>query len=190
MSASSPGYALFDTAIGRCGLGWNDRGVTRIRLPEASDAAMRRQLARDLPGVAEAEPPPVIAAAIARIVQHLRGEPAALDAIALDMDAVPAFYREVYDVARRIPSGQTQSYGAIAGALGKPGAARAIGQAMGKNPFPIVVPCHRVLAARQATGGFSAPGGVATKARLLAVEGFTLGLQAELPFAAPPRRSR
>jgi methylated-DNA-[protein]-cysteine S-methyltransferase len=190
MSASTSGYVLFDTAIGRCGLGWNDRGVTRIRLPESGDAAMRRQLARDRPGVAEAEPPPVIAAAIARIVQHLRGEPAALDAIALDMDAVPAFYREVYEVARRIPSGQTQSYGAIASALGKPGAARAIGQAMGKNPFPIVVPCHRVLAARQATGGFSAPGGVVTKARLLAVEGFTLGLQAELPFAAAPRRSR
>jgi methylated-DNA-[protein]-cysteine S-methyltransferase len=184
------GFALFDTAIGRCGVAWNDRGVTRIALPEASDATTRQRLARATPGAAEAPPPPAIDAAIAQIAQHVRGEPAALADIALDMAEVPAFHREVYEAARKIPSGQTVSYGALAARLGKPGAARAIGQAMGKNPFPIVVPCHRVLAAHHATGGFSAHGGVETKARLLAAEGYTLALQPELPFAAPPSPRR
>jgi methylated-DNA-[protein]-cysteine S-methyltransferase len=189
-ATTTPGFALFDTAIGRCGVAWNDRGITRITLPEASDAAARARLARSTPGAAEALPPPAIGAAIARITSHVGGEPAALDQIVLDMDGVPAFHREVYEVARAIPSGHTVSYGALARQLGKPGAARAIGQAMGKNPFPIVVPCHRVLAANFATGGFSAHGGVETKARLLAAEGFTLSTQAELPFAPAPRRPR
>jgi methylated-DNA-[protein]-cysteine S-methyltransferase len=191
-TTTPPGFALFDTAIGRCGVAWSDRGITRITLPEASDAVSRRRLAGDAPGATEATPPPAIAAAIERIVAHVRGEPAALDEIALDMDSVPELYREVYAAARQIPSGQTVSYGALARTLGKPGAARAIGQAMGKNPFPIVVPCHRVLAANFATGGFSAHGGVETKARLLAAEGFTLATQPELPFATapPPRRPR
>ncbi len=189
--ATTPsGFALFDTAIGRCGVAWNARGITRITLPEASDAAARQRLAHGAPDACEAAPPPAIAAAIERIASHVRGEPAALDAIVLDMDGIPAFHREAYEAARRIPSGHTVSYGALARSLGKPGAARAIGQAMGKNPFPIVVPCHRVLAANFATGGFSAHGGVATKARLLAAEGFTLATQAELPFAAAPSRRR
>jgi methylated-DNA-[protein]-cysteine S-methyltransferase len=183
-------FSLFDTAIGRCGIAWSDRGVTRIMLPEASDAATRRRLALDAPHAAEAPPPPAIDAAIALIVQHVGGEPTALDAIILDMDDVAAFHRQVYEAARKIPSGHTVSYGALATAVGKPGAARAIGQAMGKNPFPIIVPCHRVLAANHATGGFSAYGGVETKARLLAAEGVTLVRQTELPLLDPaaPRR--
>jgi methylated-DNA-[protein]-cysteine S-methyltransferase len=186
------GFALFDTAIGRCGVAWSDRGITRIALPEANDAATQQRLARGTPAAVAAAPPPAICAAIALIVSHVRGEPAALDTIVLDMSDIPAFHREVYEAARQIPSGHTVSYGALARTLGKPGAARAIGQAMGKNPFPIVVPCHRVLAANYATGGFSAHGGVETKARLLAAEGFTLATQPELPFAAapPPRRTR
>lgn len=191
----NPSFALFDTVIGRCGIAWNDRGVTRITLPEASDAATRQRLTRSAPTAtesSEASAPPAIAAAIALIVQHVRGEMAALDTIVLVMDDVPAFHRQVYEATRKIPRGHTVSYGALAQALGKPGAARAIGQAMGQNPFPIVVPCHRVLAAHHATGGFSAHGGVETKARLLAAEGTILVTQPELPFAAPPstRRSR
>jgi methylated-DNA-[protein]-cysteine S-methyltransferase len=191
--ATTPsGFALFETAIGRCGVAWTARGIARITLPEASEAASRRRLARDTPGAAEVDPPPAIRDAIERIVSHVGGAPAALDELALDMDGVPAFHREVYEAARRIPSGQTVSYGALARSLGKPGAARAIGQAMGRNPFPIVVPCHRILAANHAPGGFSAHGGVETKARLLAAEGVTLATQPELPFAAAPspRRSR
>ncbi len=184
----SRGFSLFDTALGRCGIGWSERGITRITLPEASDAAARRRFQRGAPHATETAPPPAIEAAIARIVQHLRGEPAALEALVLDMDDVPEFHRQVYEAARRIPSGRTVSYGALARELGNPGAARAVGQAMGKNPFPIVVPCHRVLAANHATGGFSAHGGVETKARLLATEGVTLALQAELPLGPPTRR--
>jgi methylated-DNA-[protein]-cysteine S-methyltransferase len=186
------GFALFATAIGRCGLAWSARGITRIGLPEASDAATRQRLLHAAPAARELPPPPSIAAAIALIVQHVGGTPAALETIVLDLDDVPAFHRQVYEAARRIPSGQTVSYGALAAAVGKPGAARAIGQAMSRNPCPIVVPCHRVLAAHRATGGFSAHGGVTTKARLLAAEGVTLATQPELPFAAlpAPRRAR
>jgi methylated-DNA-[protein]-cysteine S-methyltransferase len=186
-TTTRPGFALFDTAIGRCGIAWNALGITRIALPEVSDAALRQRLAQ---AAAEAAAPPAVSEAIALIVSHVGGEPAALDTIVLDMDGIPDFHREVYAATRRIPSGHTVSYGALARSLGKPGAARAIGQAMGKNPFPIVVPCHRVLAANHATGGFSAHGGVATKARLLAAEGFTLATQPELPFAAAPARRR
>ena len=184
------GFALFATAIGRCGVSWSARGITRIGLPEASDAQTRQRLAHGAPTARELPPPPAIADAIALIVQHVGGTPAALETIVLDLDGVPAFHRQVYDAARRIPSGQTMSYGALAAIVGKPGAARAIGQAMGRNPCPIVVPCHRVLAAHRATGGFSAHGGVATKARLLAAEGVTLAIQPELPFAAPPAPPR
>lgn len=172
-------FSLFDTALGRCGVAWSEHGVTRVALPDATDQALRARLA---PAV-EAPPSAAIAGVIAQITSHVRGAPGALEIIVLDMTGVPAFYREVYAAAREIPSGQTVSYGALATRLGKPGGARAIGQAMGRNPFPIVVPCHRVLAARQAAGGFSAHGGVATKARLLAAEGFTLALQPDLPFS-------
>lgn len=181
---TSRGFACFETALGVCGLAWSDDGVTRIRLPATDGSAdtMRGMMARAVPGVPEAAPPPVISDAIERIVRHLRREPAALEDIVLDMADVPDFYREVYVLARRIPPGETRSYGELANVLGKPGAARAIGQAMGKNPFAIVMPCHRVLSARQGTGGFSAPGGVQTKARLLALEGVALHVQRELPL--------
>jgi methylated-DNA-[protein]-cysteine S-methyltransferase len=183
------GFTVFATAIGACGIAWNGHGVvTRILLPDSDVARTRASLARD--GLAEASPPPAITAAIAILTQHVAGAPADLDAIELDMTSVPDFYREVYAEARRIPCGRTVSYGALATTLGKPGAARAIGQAMGKNPFPIVVPCHRVLAANHASGGFSAPLGLTTKAQLLAAEGVAFALQPELPFAAPAKPTR
>lgn len=171
-------FCLFEIVLGRCGVAWSAQGLTRIALPHADDAALRARLA---PAV-EAPPPPRVAAAITKITAHVAGQPGALETIELDMSGVSDFHAELYDLARSIPSGQTVTYGALAIRLGKPGAARAVGQAMGKNPFPIVVPCHRVLAAHQGTGGFSAPGGVVTKAKLLAVEGFTLALQPDLPF--------
>jgi methylated-DNA-[protein]-cysteine S-methyltransferase len=171
-------FCLFDTALGRCGVAWSEHGLTRVALPHADDAALRAHLA---PAV-EAPPPPKVAAAIAQITAHVAGRPGALETIELDMTGLSAFHAELYAVARSIPSGQTVTYGALAIRLGKPGAARAVGQAMGKNPFPIVVPCHRVLAAHHGTGGFSAPGGVVTKAKLLAAEGFILALQPDLPF--------
>lgn len=176
-------FALFDTVIGRAGIAWSALGVTRIALPEASEAATHQRLAAHAPGGAAA-PPPDIARAIALIVQHVAGQPAPLEDIALDMTGVPPFHQRVYEVARAIPCGRTMSYGALAVQVDVPGGARAIGRAMGANPFPIVVPCHRVLAANHGSGGFSAHGGVQTKAKLLAAEGVTFAIQPSLPFGS------
>jgi O-6-methylguanine DNA methyltransferase len=174
------GFALFDTAIGRCGVAWGERGVAGVQLPEAGARETRARLLQRFPAAAEAAPPPEVQRVIDRIVTLLRGEASDLSAVALDMDQVPAFHRRVYEAARAIPAGMTLSYGDIAARVGAPGAARAVGQALGRNPFPIVVPCHRVLAAGGKIGGFSAQGGVATKRRMLAIEG------AQLNDATPP----
>jgi methylated-DNA-[protein]-cysteine S-methyltransferase len=168
---SAPGYVLFDTALGRCGLAWTERGIAAVALPEASAAALRRQLLRRCLGATERPPPPVAAEAVAGIVALLQGTPADLAALPLDQAGVPPFHREVYAIARTIPVGATLTYGDIAQRLALPGAARAVGQALGQNPWPIIVPCHRVLAANGRLGGFSAHGGLATKRRLLAIEG-------------------
>jgi methylated-DNA-[protein]-cysteine S-methyltransferase len=168
MTAS--GFALFDTAIGRCGLAWGNRGIAGVQLPEADEAATRARMLHRFPAAGETAPPPEIRQAVEGIVALLRGEASDLAGVALDMDQVPEFHRRVYDAARTIPPGETLSYGDIARRVGAPGAARAVGQALGRNPFPIVVPCHRVLAAGGKIGGFSAQGGVATKRRMLAIE--------------------
>jgi methylated-DNA-[protein]-cysteine S-methyltransferase len=165
------GYTLFDTTLGRCGIAWSDRGIAAIELPGPDDAATRRRLRRALPAAREDAPPPDVAAAIDAIVRLFDGEPDDLSSVVLDMDDVPEFQRRVYDVARTIPPGETLSYGEVAARLGEPGAAQAVGRALGRNPFPIVVPCHRVLAANGALHGFSAPGGIETKRRMLAIEG-------------------
>jgi methylated-DNA-[protein]-cysteine S-methyltransferase len=169
------GHTLFDTPLGRCGIAWSDRGVLAVQLPEASDAATRARLRRRLPsGCPAGDPPPDIVDTIARIVALLNGTHDDLRTVALDLHGVPDFDRRVYDIARGIAPGDTLSYGEVAARLGEPGAARAVGAALGRNPFTLVVPCHRVLAAHGAysnLGGFSAPGGTATKRKLLAIEG-------------------
>ena len=165
------GYALFDTAIGRCGIAWSERGIAGVQLPEGRDAATKARLARRHPGWREAPPPPAVQAAIEAMVRLLQGEAHDLGPIVLDMDGVAPFDRLVYEVARTIPPGQTLRYGEIAARIGQPREARAVGQALGRNPFAIVVPCHRVVAAGGQPGGFSAQGGVATKRRMLAIEG-------------------
>jgi methylated-DNA-[protein]-cysteine S-methyltransferase len=164
------GFAVFDTAIGVCGIAWSDGGVVAVQLPERNEGATRARLARRCADAPEAEPPPDVRRAIDAVVSLLNGEPSDLSFITLDMEGVPDFHRRVYEVARTIPPGATLSYGDIASRLGEPGSARAVGQALGRNPIPIVVPCHRVLAARGRTGGFSARGGTATKLNLLAIE--------------------
>jgi O-6-methylguanine DNA methyltransferase len=173
------GFALFDTAIGRCGVAWGERGVAGVQLPEAGVSETRARMLQRFPAAGEAVPPPEMQRIIDRIAALLRGEASDLSTIALDMGEVPAFHRRVYEAARAIPPGMTLSYGEIAARVGTPGAARAVGQALGRNPFPIIVPCHRVLAAGGKMGGFSAQGGIATKRRMLAVEG------AKLNGAAP-----
>jgi methylated-DNA-[protein]-cysteine S-methyltransferase len=165
------GFTLFDTAIGQCGIAWSARGVVCVQLPEASESRTRARMQRRFPGVREAQPPADVKRAIGGILSLLAGERRDLSSVVLDMDAVPRFERSVYEVARTIPPGAVMTYGEIAKRLGEPGAARAVGQALGKNPFAIVVPCHRVLAAGDKPGGFSANGGTRTKLRLLAIEG-------------------
>ena len=165
------GYALFDTALGRCAVAWTERGIAAVELPGSDDASTLRRIARAVPQAGESTPPPHVQTAIEAITRLLDGEPDDLTAIELDLDGVPEFNRRVYDVARAIPPGETRSYGEVAKALGEPGAAQAVGRALGRNPIPIVVPCHRVLAANGALHGFSAPGGIETKRRMLAIEG-------------------
>ena len=168
---TSEGSTLFDTAIGRCGIAWSERGVTAVQLPEANHAATRARLDRRAPAGPEATPPAPVQAACDGIVALTGGAPADLSSIVLDMDRVSPFQRRVYEVARAIAPGATLTYGEIAQRLGDAGAARLVGQALGRNPFAIIVPCHRVLAAGGKLGGFSAGGGVATKLRLLTIEG-------------------
>jgi methylated-DNA-[protein]-cysteine S-methyltransferase len=163
-------FTLFDTVIGRCGIAWSERGLAGVQLPEACEPETRARVLQRFPGAREAPPPPVVQCALDGIVALLRGEARDLSTVALDMDGVPPFHRRVYEVARTIPPGATLSYGDIAARLGARGSARAVGQALGRNPFAIIVPCHRVLAAGGKAGGFSAHGGITTKLRLLAIE--------------------
>lgn len=167
---TAQGMTFFDTSIGRCGLAWGERGVIGIQLPEIREAETRARLLKRYPGAQEFAPPADVQLALDRIAALLRGEASDLSTIALDMGKVPPFHRRVYETARGIPAGATLSYGEIAVKLGMPGSARAVGQALGRNPFAIVVPCHRVLAAGGKVGGFSAGGGIATKLRLLSIE--------------------
>ena len=164
-------FAVFDTAIGRCAIAWGPRGILAVQLPEGRDADTRARVLRQHPGAHEARPSADMQHAMDAIVALLRGTHVDLSTLPLDMAAVPDFHRRVYDVARTIPPGKTLSYGEIADRLGSRGLSRAVGQALGRNPFPIVVPCHRVLAAGGRVGGFSASGGITTKLRLLAIEG-------------------
>jgi methylated-DNA-[protein]-cysteine S-methyltransferase len=189
------GLAFFDTAIGRCGIAWSGQGIVGVQLPERSDRQTRARLLRRFSDMQEAQPPSHVQGAIDGIVALLEGQPSDLSAIALDMDGVLPFHRRVYELARTIAPGGTRSYGDIAAGLGEPGEARAVGEALGRNPFPIIVPCHRVLAAGGKVGGFSANGGIATKLRLLSIEGAQPGgapaLFADLPLAVrPSRRNR
>lgn len=164
-------FALFDTAVGWCAIAWGDAGICGVQLPEADAAQTVARMQQRFPGAGQATPDAAIQAAIGHISAMLRGEPHAVDALALDMRGVPLFHQRVYAVARAIPPGQTLTYGELAARLGEPGAARAVGQALGRNPFAPVVPCHRVLAAGDKPGGFSAAGGIRTKLRLLIIEG-------------------
>src|SRR5262249_26441956 len=152
------GFALFDTAIGRCAIAWGERGVVAVQLPGASEARTRDRLLRMFGDAHEALPPDEVRDAIAGITALLGGELADLTGIHIDESRVPQFHRRVYAIARGIPAGRTLTYGEVANRLGDPTAARGVGEALGENPFPIIVPCHRVLAAHGKLGGFSAPG--------------------------------
>jgi len=164
-------YTTFETAVGVCGIAWNNDEIVGMQLPERTENATRRRLLRRHPAGRPGRPTPAVQGVIDAIVALLAGERRDLSDVALDMSAVPEFNRRVYEVARRIPPGSTSTYGAIASELGDRARARDVGEALGDNPFPIVVPCHRVVAADGRLGGFSANGGVATKRRMLLIEG-------------------
>ncbi|MGH7022533.1 MAG: methylated-DNA--[protein]-cysteine S-methyltransferase [Caulobacteraceae bacterium] len=187
------GYALFSTAIGVCAIAWTDRGVRRVCFPEASEAATRARLLRGAPGVIEMDPPLAIAEAIAGITRLLRDGRADLTGVELDLEGVDAAERAILEAARAIPAGTTVTYGDLAARVGQPNGARAVGAAMARNPCPIVVPCHRVLAAGGGFGGFSAPGGLESKARLLTIERAAIGdapsLFEDLPVSVRPPNS-
>lgn len=165
------GFTIFATAIGHCGLAWGERGIVGAQLPEGSEERTRARMRRRCPDAAETEPPPVVRNTVDGIVALLRGERPDLSTTELDMTGIPDFHRRAYEVARTIPPGRTLTYGDIAVRVGAPGSAQAVGQAMARNPFAPIVPCHRVLATDGKDGGFTAHGGVATKRRMLVIEG-------------------
>ena len=179
---------LFETVIGWAGVAWGANGLVGMHLPDADPETARRSFLRKFPTATEAEPTPAIAKVIADVRDLLTGKSVDLLDAALDIARVPEFNARVYAIARAIPPGETLTYGEIATRLGDKLLARDVGAAMGANPWPIVVPCHRVTAAGGKLGGFSARGGVNTKVRLLAIEGAKV-LQPQpprSPAARPP----
>ena len=173
-------WTLFDTDIGRCGIAWTGAGVSGFQLPEASEAETQARLRRRCGDGPAAHAPAAVAAAIEGVRGLLGGGRTDLSFIDLDQAQVPAFHRKVFAVLRAIQAGQTLTYGQVAARAGSPGGAQAVGQALARNPWPVIVPCHRVLAAGGKPGGFTAPGGMVTKARLLALEGVALRPQGAL----------
>jgi len=167
---------LFPTALGPCGLAWTEHGMCAVQLPESTEALTARRL-RQRCGVAPGDRPPTtgaVAQVVRRLQRHLEGGRDPLRDVPLDLRCTE-FVRSVYSAARGVGPGRTTSYGELAALVGRPGAARAVGQAMAGNPLPLLVPCHRVLAASGDLGGFSAHGAAGTKLRLLTVEGADLG---------------
>lgn len=167
---------IFETALGQFGLGWSPLGLRRVLLPGEEEAVMRERLAR-LGGV-PCEPDRAIAALMDRIEDYAAGETVSFDDVRLDLEGAPEFHRRAYGLLVKVGWGQTVRYGDLARQLGDVGLSRAVGQAMGANPMPLVIPCHRVLASDGKPGGFSAPGGAVAKLRMLALEGVTPGVPA------------
>lgn len=163
-------FAIFDTALGHCGIVWTDAGIAGVNLPEGSEEKTRARTRKRFPEAEESKPAPHVQKIIQEIVALVAGEKIDLTHVALDHAPLPAFSKQVYEIVRTIPVGETLTYGDIAKKLGDVALSREVGQAMGKNPTPIIMPCHRVVAASGKTGGFSAPGGVDTKMKLLSIE--------------------
>jgi len=187
---SQSGYCLFETALGWCGIAWCESdgrpAVTALALPEAVRTMTERRVAKRSGAHQPRTPPPEIAQTVERLCRHMGGEVQDFRDIAIDLEGVDPFARQVYAAAREIPAGETRTYGEIAKALNHSDAAPAVGQALAKNRIPLIIPCHRVLAAGGKAGGFSAYGGLATKAKLLAIEGAAFGrLRGQRSFEFP-----
>lgn len=175
MDRDTQRYLIFETALGFCGIAWSRAGITCFRLPTKSAEAAERLILRRAPEAVPGEPSPEVKEAVALVRRYFEGEQADFSVYAVDLGTQEAFFRDVYEHVRKLPWGETTTYGAVARALGAgPDAARDVGQAMAKNPVPLIIPCHRVLAAGGKIGGFSAPGGSTAKARMLELEGMRL----------------
>lgn len=168
-------YHLFETAAGFVALGWNDAGISVLRLPAASEDEATRALLRRIPDAVRTEPPPRVRGVVDAVVRYFSGERIDFSATPIDMGEQDPFFEQVYALVRGLEWGETTTYGAVAKALGAgPEYARDVGQAMAKNPLPLIVPCHRVTGAGGKIGGFSAPGGSMSKARMLELEGVVI----------------
>ena len=164
---------IFDTELGAFGIGWTDAGIARVQLPGLDEAALLMRVERD--GAVAGEPSEAIAEVIEQVKAYAAGEAVDFSQVPLDLSGVAEFHRRAYALLLQIGWGETTTYGALARQLGDVGLSRAVGQAMGANPIPLIIPCHRVLASDGKPGGFSAPGGAASKVRMLALEGVEAG---------------
>jgi methylated-DNA-[protein]-cysteine S-methyltransferase len=172
MTGSSHRYAVFDTQAGFCGIAWSASGVVRFQLPDQSASAAERNILRRLPSAEAGTPPAAVVAVIAAAQRYFAGEKIDFSEVAVDLDGQDDFFKRIYAATREVDWGNTTTYGTLAKELGVgPEAARDVGQAMAHNPVPLIIPCHRVLAAGGKVGGFSAPGGSASKVKMLALEG-------------------
>jgi len=165
------GYTIFDTGIGRCGIAWGPSGIIGVQLPEAREIDTRRRLYQLYPDARELRAPLNVEIAIKGITALLRGGACDLSDVTLDMTGVPAFNQRVYALTRAIPRGETRTYAEIASGLRASGAVYSVAQAIARNPFMIIVPCHRVLEAGNYADRISAHGGAISKRRLLSIEG-------------------
>jgi methylated-DNA-[protein]-cysteine S-methyltransferase len=184
-------YTIFDTAIGRCAIAWGEAGIVGVQLPEAREIDTRRRLFQLYPEARETRPTPNAEAAIEGIVALLRGGTADFTDVMLDRGGVPVFDQRVYHLVQRIPHGATRTYNELAARLGTPSAVRSVAHALVRNPFVIIVPCHRVLEAGGYADRMSPHGGLISKRRLLSIEGAISSssktlLDVLLPIA-PPR---
>jgi methylated-DNA-[protein]-cysteine S-methyltransferase len=165
------GYSIFDTGLGRCGVAWGDLGIVGVQLPEAREIDTRKRLFQLYPDARELRPPLNVESAIEGIMALLRGGDSDLSEVTLDMTGIPAFNQRVYAFARTIPRGETRTYADVASALRASGAVYSVAQAIARNPFMIIVPCHRVLEAGHYADKISPNGGAISKRRLLSIEG-------------------
>ena len=176
MSEATQHYHVFETAMGFCAIAWSDAGVARFQLPTKTAEAAERLMRRRAFGAEPGAPPEDVAAVVEAAKRYFDGEEMDFSQVQLDLAGQDAFFAQIYDALRRVGWGRTTTYGALAKEVGAGReAARDVGEAMAKNPTPLIIPCHRVLAAGGKIGGFSAPGGSKTKARMLELEGVRVG---------------
>ena len=162
VAMSNKGLTFFDTAIGWCGLAWDGNNILGFQLPEPTKELTERKMRGQYPSLGgDAVPSRVIADLCRDVAVARRGQGSGLfSAISIDISTLTPFSKRVYEFTRAIPAGKTISYGELAKRIGSPNSARAVGRALGANPIPLLVPCHRVIAANGALTGFSATGGV------------------------------